>query len=162
MALNLLPQAGQNLVLAGAILLIMAQPGTVRTTGEISGEDQTLEEQTLEEAIEEREADPSGYLQPCATGGLRSCRQPAGGEIARLEIPLVVIETSRTRVDELRERGLRCSIGQCGERRNYATGASGMCKMADPRRSPTVMKRVRSWHLPARNSGYCNYRPRPL
>ncbi len=40
-----------------------------------------------------------------ATGRLRSCRQPAGGEIARLYIPLVVIETSRTRVDELRERG---------------------------------------------------------
>ncbi len=36
MALNLLPQAGQNLVLAGAIILNYAQPGAVYPAGKIS------------------------------------------------------------------------------------------------------------------------------
>ncbi|XNM48526.1 NAD-binding protein [Escherichia coli] len=48
-----------------------------------------------------------------------------GEKLLASDIPLVVIETSRTRVDELRERGAPCCIGQCSERRNYATGASG-------------------------------------
>ncbi len=110
MALNLLPQAGQNTVLAGAILSIMLNPVLFALLEKYLAKTETLEEQTLEEAIEE-EADPSGYLQPCATGGLRSCRQPAGEKLLASDIPLVVIETSRTRVDELRERGVRAVLG---------------------------------------------------
>lgn len=61
-----------------------AQPGPVCAAGEISGEDRNAGRADAGRGYRRREADPSGYLQPCATGRLRSCRQPAGGEIARL------------------------------------------------------------------------------
>ncbi len=53
MALNLLPQAGQNLVLAGAILSIMLNPVLFALLEKYLAKTETLEEQTLEEAIEE-------------------------------------------------------------------------------------------------------------
>lgn len=111
MALNLLPQAGQKPGTGRGDPVDYAQPGTVRTTGEISGEDRNAGRADAGRGNRRREADPSGYLQPCATGGLRSCRQPAGEKLLASDIPLVVIETSRTRVDELRERGVRAVLG---------------------------------------------------
>ncbi len=53
MALNLLPQAGQNLILAGAILSIMLNPVLFALLEKYLAKTETLEEQTLEEAIEE-------------------------------------------------------------------------------------------------------------
>jgi diguanylate cyclase (GGDEF)-like protein len=50
MALNLLPQAGQNLVLAGAILSIMLNPVLFALLEKYLDKTETLEEQTLEEA----------------------------------------------------------------------------------------------------------------
>ncbi len=130
MALNLLPQAGQNLVLAGAILLIMLNPVLFALLEKYLAKTETLEEQTLEEAIEEEKQIPVDICNHALLVGYGRVGSLLGEKLLASDIPLVVI-TSRTRVDELRERGLRC-IGQCSERRNYATGASGMCKMADP------------------------------
>lgn len=110
MALNLLPGPDKTWYWQGDPV-DYAQPGTVRTTGEISGEDRNAGRADAGRGNRRREADPSGYLQPCATGGLRSCRQPAGEKLLASDIPLVVIETSRTRVDELRERGVRAVLG---------------------------------------------------
>ncbi|EKI1733744.1 Kef family K(+) transporter [Salmonella enterica] len=76
MALNLLPQAGQNLVLAGAILSIMLNPVLF----------------TL-------------------LVGFGRVGSLLGEKLLAAGIPLVVIETSRTRVDELRERGIRAVLG---------------------------------------------------
>ncbi len=83
MALNLLPQAGQNLVLAGAILSIMLNPVLFALLEKYLAKPKRWKSRRWKRQSK-KEADPSGYLQPCATGGLRSCRQPAGGEIARL------------------------------------------------------------------------------
>ncbi len=58
MALNLLPQAGQNLVLAGAILSIMLNPVLFTLLEKYLAKTETLEEQTLEEAIEEEKQIP--------------------------------------------------------------------------------------------------------
>ena len=58
MALNLLPQAGQNLVLAGAILSIMLNPVLFAVLEKYLAKTETLEEQTLEEAIEEEKQIP--------------------------------------------------------------------------------------------------------
>ncbi|PPK20616.1 cation:proton antiport protein, partial [Klebsiella pneumoniae] len=58
MALNLLPQAGQNLVLAGAILSIMLNPVLFALLEKYLAKTETLEEQTLEEAIEEEKQIP--------------------------------------------------------------------------------------------------------
>lgn len=57
MALNL-PQAGQNLVLAGAILSIMLNPVLFALLEKYLAKTETLEEQTLEEAIEEEKQIP--------------------------------------------------------------------------------------------------------
>ncbi len=58
MALNLLPQAGQNTVLAGAILSIMLNPVLFTLLEKYLAKTETLEEQTLEEAIEEEKQIP--------------------------------------------------------------------------------------------------------
>lgn len=58
MALNLLPQAGQNTVLAGAILSIMLNPVLFALLEKYLAKTETLEEQTLEEAIEEEKQIP--------------------------------------------------------------------------------------------------------
>ncbi len=62
MALNLLPQAGQNLVLAGAILSIMLNPVLFALLEKYLAKTETLEEQTLEEAIEEEKQIPVDIL----------------------------------------------------------------------------------------------------
>ena len=84
MALNLLPQAGQNLVLAGAILSIMLNPVLFALLEKYLAKTETLEEQTLEEAIEEEKQIPVGYLQPCATGGYGRVGSLLGEKSARL------------------------------------------------------------------------------
>ncbi|HAI51497.1 MAG TPA: Kef family K(+) transporter, partial [Enterobacteriaceae bacterium] len=55
MALDLLPQEGQNLVLAGAILSIMLNPVLFAILEKYLEKTETLEEQTLEEALEEEQ-----------------------------------------------------------------------------------------------------------
>ncbi len=80
MALNLLPQAGQNLVLAGAIISIMLNPVLFTLLEKYLDKTETLDEQTLEEVLGRREAGAGRYLQPRAVGRLRPRRQPAGRE----------------------------------------------------------------------------------
>ncbi|KAI3491780.1 hypothetical protein L1887_43882 [Cichorium endivia] len=79
MALNLLPQAGQNL--------------------------------TLEEAIEEEKQIPVDICNHALLVGFGRVGSLLGEKLMAQGIPLVVIETSRTRVDELRERGIRAVLG---------------------------------------------------
>ncbi len=82
MALDLLPQAGQNLVLAGAILSIMLNPVLFALLEKYLAAE-TLEEQTLEEAIEEEKQIPVDICNHALLVGYGGW-QPAGGEIARL------------------------------------------------------------------------------
>ncbi|EDS7166699.1 Kef family K(+) transporter [Salmonella enterica] len=116
MALNLLPQAGQNLVLAGAILSIMLNPVLFTLLEKYLAktetlEEQTLEEQTLEEAIEEEKQIPVDICNHALLVGFGRVGSLLGEKLLAAGIPLVVIETSRTRVDELRERGIRAVLG---------------------------------------------------
>ncbi|EOZ3048021.1 YbaL family putative K(+) efflux transporter [Enterobacter roggenkampii] len=116
MALNLLPQAGQNLVLAGAILSIMLNPVLFALLEKYLDktetlEEQTLEEQTLEEAIEEEKQIPVDICNHALLVGFGRVGSLLGEKLMAQGIPLVVIETSRTRVDELRERGIRAVLG---------------------------------------------------
>ena len=119
MALNLLPQAGQNLVLAGAILSIMLNPVLseedhgliVECLEKYLAKTETLEEQTLEEAIEEEKQIPVDICNHALLVGYGRVGSLLGEKLLASDIPLVVIETSRTRVDELRERGVRAVLG---------------------------------------------------
>ncbi|HBL6078939.1 TPA: Kef family K(+) transporter [Enterobacter hormaechei] len=108
MALNLLPQAGQNLVLAGAILSIMLNPVLFALLEKYLEKTETLEELTLEEATEEIPVDICNHALLVGFGRVGSL---LGEKLMAQGIPLVVIETSRTRVDELRERGIRAVLG---------------------------------------------------
>lgn len=111
MALNLLPQAGQNLVLAGAILSIMLNPVLFALLEKYLAKTETLEEQTLEEAIEEEKQIPVDICNHALLVGFGRVGSLLGEKLLAAGIPLVVIETSRTRVDELRERGIRAVLG---------------------------------------------------
>ena len=121
MALDLLPQAGQNLVLAGAILSIMLNPVLFLSImlnpvlfallEKYLAKTETLEEQTLEEAIEEEKQIPVDICNHALLVGYGRVGSLLGEKLLASDIPLVVIETSRTRVDELRERGVRAVLG---------------------------------------------------
>ncbi|HAT8016954.1 TPA: cation:proton antiport protein [Citrobacter rodentium] len=111
MALNLLPQEGQNLVLAGAILSIMLNPVLFALLERYLAKTETLEEQTLEEALEEEKQIPVDICNHALLVGFGRVGSLLGEKLMASGIPLVVIETSRTRVDELRERGIRAVLG---------------------------------------------------
>ena len=111
MALDLLPQDGQNLVLAGAILSIMLNPILFALLERFLEKTETLEEQTLEEALEEEQQNPVDICHHALLVGYGRVGSLLGEKLMALGIPLVVVETSRSRVDDLRERGIRAVLG---------------------------------------------------
>ena len=111
MALDLLPQNGQNLVLAGAILSIMLNPILFALLEHFLQKNETLEEQTLEEAIEEEQQNPVDICNHALLVGYGRVGSLLGERLLAQNIPLVVVETSRSRVDDLRERGIRAVLG---------------------------------------------------
>ena len=111
MALNLLPQTGQNLVLAGAILSIMLNPILFAILERYLAKTETLEEQTLEEVIEDEKQVPVDICNHALLVGFGRVGSLLGEKLIAQGIPLVVIETSRSRVDELRERGISAVLG---------------------------------------------------
>lgn len=111
MALDLLPQNGQNLVLAGAILSIMLNPILFALLERFLHKTETLEEQTLEEAIEEEQQNPVDICNHALLVGYGRVGSLLGERLLAQGIPLVVVETSRSRVDDLRERGIRAVLG---------------------------------------------------
>ncbi len=111
MALNLLPSTGQHLVLAGAILSIMLNPVVFALLERFLNKTETLEEQTLEEAMEEEKQVPVDICNHILLVGFGRVGSLLGERLIERDEPLVVIETSRARVDGLRERGIRAVLG---------------------------------------------------
>ncbi|HGW6124910.1 TPA: cation:proton antiporter [Escherichia coli] len=96
---------------AGAILSIMLNPVLFALLEKYLAKTETLEEQTLEEAIEEEKQIPVDICNHALLVGYGRVGSLLGEKLLASDIPLVVIETSRTRVDELRERGVRAVLG---------------------------------------------------
>lgn len=111
MAMGLLPKTGQNLVLAGAILSIMLNPILFTLLEHYLRKNETLEEQTLEEALEEEKQIPVDICNHVLLVGYGRVGSLIGEKLLSQGVPLVVIETSRSRVDALRERGIRAVLG---------------------------------------------------
>ncbi|MTD40802.1 Kef family K(+) transporter [Erwinia sp. CPCC 100877] len=111
MSMDLLPKTGQNLVLAGAILSIMLNPILFTLLERYLRKNETLEEQTLEEALEEEKQIPVDICNHVLLVGYGRVGSLIGEKLLSEEVPLVVIETSRSRVDALRERGIRAVLG---------------------------------------------------
>ncbi|ALB61970.1 POTASSIUM/PROTON ANTIPORTER ROSB [Cronobacter condimenti 1330] len=111
MSLDLLPQDGQNLVLAGAILSIMLNPVMFTLLERFLSHHDELEEQTLEEAMEEEQQNPVDICNHALLVGYGRVGSLLGEKLIAEGIPLVVVETSRSRVEALRERGIRAVLG---------------------------------------------------
>lgn len=111
MVLGLLPQTGQNLVLAGAILSIMLNPILFAILERYLDKTETLDEQTFEEAIEDEKQIPVDICNHAVLVGFGRVGRLLGEKLIAQGTPLVVIEMSRTRVDELRERGINAVLG---------------------------------------------------
>ena len=111
MALNLLPQAGQNLVLAGAILSIMLNPVLFTLLENISIKPKPSKSRRWKRSLEDEKQVPVDICNHALLVGFGRVGSLLGEKLMAQGIPLVVIETSRTRVDELRERGIRAVLG---------------------------------------------------
>ena len=111
MVLGLLPQTGQNLVLAGAILSIMLNPILFVILERYLDKTATLDEQTFEEATEDEIQIPVDICNHAVLVGFGRVGRLLGEKLIAQGTPLVVIEMSRNRVDELRERGISAVLG---------------------------------------------------
>ena len=98
-------------ILAGLGMSIMLNPVLFALLEKYLAKTETLEEQTLEEAIEEEKQIPVDICNHALLVGYGRVGSLLGEKLLASDIPLVVIETSRTRVDELRERGVRAVLG---------------------------------------------------
>lgn len=111
LTLNLLPAAGQNLVLAGAMLSIMLNPVLFVVLERYLASNEYLEEQTIEEASEQDPQIPLTLCNHALLVGFGRVGRMVGEELLARGIPLVVVETSHCRVEELRERGILAVLG---------------------------------------------------
>lgn len=111
LTLNLLPVAGQNLVLAGAMLSIMLNPVLFVVLERYLASNEYLEEQTIEEASEQDPQIPLTLCNHALLVGFGRVGRMVGEELLARGIPLVVVETSHCRIEELRERGILAVLG---------------------------------------------------
>ncbi|MFP3632619.1 NAD-binding protein, partial [Burkholderia sp. SIMBA_045] len=72
---------------------------------------ETMEEQTLEEAIEEEKQIPVDFCNHAVIVGYGRVGSLIGQKLLEANVPLVVVENSRARVEALRERGIKAVLG---------------------------------------------------
>ncbi|MGK3142665.1 YbaL family putative K(+) efflux transporter [Pantoea sp. C2G6] len=110
-SLGLLSDEGRNLVLAAAILSIMLNPILFTLLERFLAKTETMEEQTLEEAMEEEKQIPVEFCNHAVIVGYGRVGSLIGQKLIEANVPLVVVENSRTRVEALRERGIKAVLG---------------------------------------------------
>ncbi|MEJ4042932.1 YbaL family putative K(+) efflux transporter [Erwinia sp. SLM-02] len=110
-SLNLLPETGRNLVLASAILSIMLNPILFALLERYLEKTETIEEQTMEEAIEEEKQIPVDLCNHAVVVGFGRVGSLLGSRLMEAGIPIVVVENSRPRVEALREQGIKAVLG---------------------------------------------------
>lgn len=109
--LGLLSEEGRSLVLAGAILSIMLNPLLFTMLERYLAKHETIEEQIVEEAIEEEKQIPVDLCNHALLVGYGRVGSLIGAKLHQAGIPVVVVENSRTRVDALREQGIKAVLG---------------------------------------------------
>ncbi|MEM0672976.1 MULTISPECIES: YbaL family putative K(+) efflux transporter [Dickeya] len=110
-SLGMLSENGRNLVLAGAILSIMLNPLLFALLERYLARHETIEEQIVEEAIEEEKQIPVELCNHALLVGYGRVGSLIGARLHQADIPMVVVETSRARVDTLREQGIKTVLG---------------------------------------------------
>ncbi|ORM65816.1 Kef family K(+) transporter [Pantoea rodasii] len=110
-SLGMLSDEGRNLVLAAAILSIMLNPILFTVLERYLDKTETIEEQTLEEAIEEEKQIPVDICNHAVIVGYGRVGSLLGQQLLEADVPLVVVENSRPRVEALREQGIKAVLG---------------------------------------------------
>ncbi|MEG3128597.1 YbaL family putative K(+) efflux transporter [Pantoea cypripedii] len=110
-SLGLLSQEGRNLVLAAAILSIMLNPILFTLLERYLEKTETMAEQTLEEAIEEEKQIPVDICDHAVIVGYGRVGSLLGQKLMEADVPLVVVENSRARVEALRDQGIKAVLG---------------------------------------------------
>ncbi|WP_343552191.1 YbaL family putative K(+) efflux transporter [Pantoea sp.] len=110
-SLGMLSDEGRNLVLAAAILSIMLNPILFTLLERYLDKTETIEEQTLEEAIEDEKQIPVDICNHAVLVGYGRVGSLLGQKLMEADVPLVVVESSRPRVEALREQGIKAVLG---------------------------------------------------
>ncbi|ALV93137.1 MULTISPECIES: YbaL family putative K(+) efflux transporter [Pantoea] len=110
-SLGMLSDEGRNLVLAAAILSIMLNPILFTLLERYLEKTETIEEQTLEEAIEDEKQIPVDICNHAVIVGYGRVGSLLGQKLLEADVPLVVVENSRPRVEALREQGIKAVLG---------------------------------------------------
>ncbi|MFC3394826.1 YbaL family putative K(+) efflux transporter [Brenneria rubrifaciens] len=110
-ALGLMSEEGRSLVLAGAILSIMINPLIFALLERYLTKNETIEEQIVEEAIEEEKQIPVDLSNHALLVGYGRVGSLIGAKLHQAGVPVVVVENSRSRVDALREQGIKAVLG---------------------------------------------------
>jgi len=113
--LGLLSEHARNLVLAGAILSIMLNPLLFAMLERYLAKTETLEEQSLEEAVEVEKQIPVDLCNHALVVGYGRVGSLLGSRLIEAGIPMVVIENSRARVETLREQGVKAVLGNAAD-----------------------------------------------
>ncbi|MDU4093898.1 MAG: YbaL family putative K(+) efflux transporter [Pantoea sp.] len=110
-SLDMLSDEGRNLVLAGAILSIMLNPILFTLLERFLEKSENFEEQSMEEATEEEKQIPVNICNHAVIVGYGRVGSLVGKLLVDAEVPIVVVENSRPRVEALREQGIRAILG---------------------------------------------------
>jgi len=110
-SLNLLSSEGRNLVLAAAILSIMLNPILFSLLERFLAKSESRQEQAQEEAIEEEKQIPVDICHHAVIVGYGRVGSLLGQKLLEADVPFVVVENSRARVEALREQGIRAVLG---------------------------------------------------
>jgi len=111
-SLNLLSDTGRNLVLAGAILSIMLNPILFALLERYLVKTETSsEELTTEETATAEEPQPIDLCNHAIVVGFGRVGSLLGNRLIEAGIPIVVVENSRSRVEALREQGIKAVLG---------------------------------------------------
>ncbi|WP_345830971.1 YbaL family putative K(+) efflux transporter [Erwinia sp. HDF1-3R] len=107
-SLNLLPEEGRNLVLAGAILSIMLNPILFALLQRYLDKADARQQQ---DATVEEEQLPLDICHHAIVVGFGRVGSLLGRRLIEQGIPIVVVENSRSRVEALREQGILAVLG---------------------------------------------------
>ncbi|KEY60519.1 YbaL family putative K(+) efflux transporter [Serratia sp. DD3] len=110
-SLGMLDPHGRNLVLAGAILSIMLNPLMFSLLERYLAKTETIEDQSLEEAVEEEKQIPVDMCSHALIVGCDRVGHLLANKLTKEGIPLVVVENSRSKVEALREQGFKAVLG---------------------------------------------------
>lgn len=111
LTLGVMDKDAQNLVLAGAIVSIMLNPVLFSLLDKYLERTETIEEQLLEETLEEETQVPVDICGHAIIVGYGRVGGMLADKLRRREIPVVVVEDTRARFEELAENGFSAILG---------------------------------------------------